>query len=185
MRHLNLLIDLGKRLNRHARALKMSYSCDVKLLGYSAAEMKIEDGETYEYPALVDLNIENWNTWKGSFRLSDGMFIREGMDLNGPGIRPSRLYRSMILELREHAKRIALINEAHETNSIIFNNSLVVVENADAREFGRERVFTLIDENGNESNWLGHSAEDAVSNAYPWIKNFKLVMIRLKEVQGE
>jgi hypothetical protein len=185
MRHLNLLIDLGKRLNRHARALNMSYSCDIRMLGYSAAETRMEEGEEYQYPETINLNIENWNTWKGSFRLSDGMFIREGMDLNGPGIRPSRLYRSMILELREHAKRIALINEAHETNSIIFNDSLVVVENADAREFGPRRVFTLIDEDGFEANWLGHSAEDAVSNAYPWIKKFKLVMIRLKEVQGE
>lgn len=134
---------MSRRLERYARQLKHTYNCNVKLVEYSPAETS--DG----YPEMFDVIIENWNTWKGSFRIADGMFIREGRDLNGPGTPVHRLYRQMREELRAHAERIKLHEEARETNSVIFNGELIPCENVDAHMYlCGEYVFRIYTEEG-------------------------------------
>lgn len=179
----NKLIKFSKRLRQHARYLKMSYDCSVVLLEYSKAETRLEDRQEHTYPERIDLNIENWSTWKGSFRLSDGRFIREGTDLNGPGLSMFSLCRRMIRELEAHAERIKLYEEARATNSIVFNGSPVVVENADAEAWysRRDVIFELYAADGTCSRWYGPNAETALNNSYPWTKNNPPVLMRVSE----
>ncbi len=159
----------------------MSYDCDLKITGYSNAETRIENGETYSYPSMFDIKIENWTTYKGSFRLSDGRFIGEGCDLNGPGLTVAQLYRRQLRQLKAHAELIKNIDHANETNSIFFKGTFVVVENADAKEwFHHETIFVIICEDGRETRWYGNRAEDALWNAAPFLGDLKPAMIRVE-----
>jgi hypothetical protein len=169
---LNQLIEMSKRLREHARRLKMSYDCSVVLLGHSKAETRIEDGKPYHYPETIDFNVENWSTFKGSYRVSDGRIIREGADLNGAGMSVAQLYKRMLSQLKAHAEVIALHDEAAKVNGIVFRGKIVKAKGFEARKwFGnRNTIFTIYTRKG-KSNWYGASAEDALSNASPWLKH--------------
>jgi hypothetical protein len=181
VKQLEQVFKMKRRLACQAQVLGLSYSCEVKLMDYFAAEVRVEDGVAYAYPEMFGVIIENWNTFKGSFRLSDGRWVRESADLNSKGLTTPQIYRRMLKELKAHAKYIRLHNEARETNSVLFNGTLVVVENADAQErYHAETVFRLFEDNGQSSRWYGRSAEDALSNAYPWVKEKNLVMIQVE-----
>lgn len=183
MKHLNRLFYMAERLKLNAKSLGLSYNCEVKLFGYSEAEARVEDGKTYHYPEMFDVNIENWSTWKGNFLPQTGVWIREGRDLSGPGLTTAQMYRRMLEMMREHAKRIALHAEAEASNCVVHGNTLVVVENLDAREWlGTRAIFKIYDNEGNCSRWYGASAESALENSQPWVKH--PVMIALETEEG-
>lgn len=170
MNNLNKLIELSKRLRQHARRLNMSYDCNVILLNYSIAESRVEDGKTYNYPEMIDFNIENWSTFKGTFRLSDGRVIREGVDLNSVGMSIGQLYKRMLIQLKAHAETIALHNKATKENALVFRGKLVKAKGFEAKTwFGVETIFTIHTRVG-KSDWYGRNADDALSNAAAFLK---------------
>lgn len=183
MENLKQVFKIQSRLNHQARLLKLSYSCDTRILGYDKAETRMEDGTKYSYPETFHVNIEAWSTFKYSFRVSDGKWIREGVDLNSSGLSTAQVYKRVLENIKAHAKIIALHNEADASNCVVFNGALVVVENADAKSWMHpQTVWTLIDENGIESNWYGFGPKEALENAYPFVgRDSRIVMIRLKE----
>lgn len=179
---LNTLLEMSRRLKKHARRLKMSYDCSVVLLEYCKAGTEAEDGETFSYPEVIDFNIENWSTFKGSFRLSDGHVIREGADLNGNGMSLGQLYKRMLTQLNAHAELIALHEEATKQNAIVFRGKLVKADGFEAAKWFRRETIFVIHTSSGKSKWYGKNADDALSNAAPWLKE-QPTMIELSAEQ--
>lgn len=167
MKQLNDLFALNKRLNSIASDLALEYKPDFRYLEIDAD--------------FIHFNIESRNTHKLSMRLSDSRIVNEGNQLEAKGRSLDEVEASISQELRDHAVFIALNKHARETNSLLFNGKLVVVENIDAHEFlKRDAKFCLYRADGNFSTWYGYSAENALGNAYPWVKDQDLVMISLE-----
>lgn len=163
---LNKLLEMKKRLNRHASNLGLSYRCDFNFLNF--------EGD------FCHLNIESKNTNKLSYRISDSRFIREGADMYGAGLSIPSMYRRVLRELRSHAKCISLNKEARETNCIVFQGQLVAVENDSIDSMHVTNcIYRLINADGSSSTWYGHYAEDAIRNASPWLKEIP-VLIQLE-----
>ena len=116
--------------------------------------------------------------------MSDGRIIPEGRDLNGPGLSIAQVYRKMLKILKAHAEVIALHDKASKVNGIVFRGKIVRAKGFEARKwFGnRNTVFTIYTRKG-KSQWYGASAEDALSNASPWLK-YQPTKIEVTEIKG-
>lgn len=178
MKQLNEVLKVIKFFEEYARYELRNIKCSTltaKISHYNEAETRIEDGGTFHYPETIDVSFYSWSTSHYSYRLSDARWIRESADLNGKGISTFRLMRRLIKEIKAYKQHCELHHEARQTNSLVFNGSLVPCENIDSRDFlnrhGLEAVFKITTEDGFSSNWYGYNAEDALHNAAPFLSS--------------
>jgi hypothetical protein len=104
MKHLTTLFRVKRKLEAWYRDTDLK----IYIQDYSAAEKRNEDGKIYEYPATIEVKFENQSNHFYSFRLKDGMFIREGSNLNGKGLTAVEVYRRQAREARERRLRLQI-----------------------------------------------------------------------------
>lgn len=106
MKAMSELFKMKRMLKFHAKTLGLSYDCEVKIHDYTAAFTQIENGKPFHYPETFTVKIESWSNHFYDLRVSDGRMIREGTNLNGPGVSVAYVYRKIRRELKEHAAKI-------------------------------------------------------------------------------
>jgi hypothetical protein len=159
--------------NEYARAVlpRDASICIALIKAHTPAEDRVEDGETYHYPEVIEVKFESWSNHWFSYRVRDGRWVPEGCNLNGEGLSTYRLMRRLIRELHDYRLQVELHREARETNCLVWGQFLVPMVNVDRHFFEHQAhpVFTIHTSDGNSSDWFGHSAEDALKNASGWL----------------
>ena len=100
------LFSMKRRLKYKAQEMGLKYECKVEITDYSSTETKVEDnGKTYKYPESYEIRIESRSTHHYSMK-ANGRWIECGRNLSGKGQSTAQVYKTILLELREHADEI-------------------------------------------------------------------------------
>lgn len=130
-------------------------------------------------PECVFFNLESWSTHKLLMTV-DGRLIGEGQDMATAKINQTKYVQGVVEEMTAWQTKKDLYNSLKE-NEIVFRDYKIKVIGPKRPEFRHDHVWTIHFANGKTSNWYGYSAEDALSNAAPWIVNKKIKAIELNK----
>lgn len=101
---INKVTKLARLLERKAQELGHAYKCEVKILGYCAAETSAKG---HKYPAHLAIKIENWSNCYYHVRLKDGRWMGDTISYKIKGDSLYTVAREMIQMLVAHKNKIS------------------------------------------------------------------------------
>lgn len=171
------------------RSIRIRRDVETPRVRLSEIQNSYTDEDGFEYPESIEVKIENWSNSFYTFRIKDSRLIRENVQLDSTGISTFKLLKEMLREFKSWLDHIQLHEEARNSNCVVHDGELVVVENVDRDFFAlhvenKRAVFDLIFKDGSTSSWYGYSPERAIENASPWLKE-NPVAIKLSHFQDK